>query len=319
MGIQNRIKAKRVLVAGGAGFVGSHLCDRLILAGHKVVCADNLATGSRWNIRHLSKNKNFIFFRRDVSRPFNIQVDEIYHLASPASPPRYQKDPIGTFKANVLGSLNLLELARHQKAKILLASTSEVYGDPYVHPQTESYWGNVNPVGIRSCYDESKRASETLFMDFHRQYQVQTKIVRIFNTYGPRMAPDDGRVVSNFIVQALKGSPITIYGSGTQTRSLQYIDDLVAGLLKLMATPNHFTGPVNIGNPVEFTMLELAKKIIFLTGSKSKIIYKPLPKDDPKQRKPDISMAKTKLHWEPKVQLVDGLKRTIEYFNSVLQ
>jgi UDP-glucuronate decarboxylase len=284
--------------------------------GCRVFCADNLSTGSKKNISHLLGLKNFTFLRRDVSRKFNISIDEIYHLASPASPPHYQKDPVATFKANILGSLNLLELARTNKAKILLASTSEVYGDPAVHPQPESYWGNVNPVGVRSCYDESKRASETLFMDFHRQYGVNIKIVRIFNTYGSRMARDDGRVVSNFCVQALAGKPLTIYGSGKQTRSFQYIDDLVGGLFRLMASPANFTGPVNIGNPKEFTVLELANKIITLTGSKSKIIHQPLPQDDPRQRKPDISLAKKAFGWSPKINLEEGLKRTILFFTQ---
>ncbi|KAA6342557.1 UDP-glucose 4-epimerase [termite gut metagenome] len=310
---------KRILVTGGAGFIGSHLCERLLHEGHDVICLDNYFTGSKHNIRHLLGNSNFELVRYDVTTPYYAEVDEIYNLACPASPPHYQYNAIKTMKTSIYGAMNMLGLAKRTKAKILQASTSEVYGDPAIHPQVESYWGNVNPIGIRSCYDEGKRAAETLFMDYHRQNGVRIKIIRIFNTYGPRMNPNDGRVVSNFIVQALKNKDITIYGSGTQTRSFQYIDDLVEGMIRMMATGDDFIGPVNIGNPGEFTMLELANTIIELTNSKSKITYQPLPGDDPKQRKPDISLAKEQLDsWEPKVRLKEGLQRTVEYFARVV-
>lgn len=309
---------KRILVTGGAGFIGSHLCERLLSEGNDVICLDNYFTGSKDNIRHLIGNNHFELVRQDVIFPYFAEVDEIYNLACPASPPHYQYNPIKTIKTSVMGAINMLGLAKRTKAKILQASTSEVYGDPIVHPQVESYWGNVNPIGIRSCYDEGKRCAETLFMDYHRQNNVRIKIVRIFNTYGPRMNPKDGRVVSNFIVQALKNEDITIYGDGLQTRSFQYIDDLVEAMVRMMATGDDFTGPVNTGNPGEFTMLELAQKIIELTNSKSKIIYMPLPGDDPKQRQPDITLAKEKLGWEPKIKLEEGLLKTIPYFKDVL-
>lgn len=309
---------KRILVTGGAGFIGSHLCERLLKEGNDVICLDNYFTGSKDNIRHLIGNDHFELVRQDVIFPYFAEVDEIYNLACPASPPHYQYNPIKTIKTSVMGAINMLGLAKRTKAKILQASTSEVYGDPIIHPQVESYWGNVNPIGIRSCYDEGKRCAETLFMDYHRQNNVRIKIVRIFNTYGPRMNPNDGRVVSNFIVQALKNEDITIYGDGLQTRSFQYIDDLVEAMVRMMATSNDFTGPVNTGNPGEFTMLELAQKIIDLTGSKSKIIYMPLPDDDPKQRQPDITLAKEKLGWEPQIKLEEGLLKTIPYFEDVL-
>lgn len=309
---------KRILVTGGAGFIGSHLCERLLKEGNDVICLDNYFTGSKDNIRHLIGNDHFELVRQDVIFPYFAEVDEIYNLACPASPPHYQYNPIKTIKTSVMGAINMLGLAKRTKAKILQASTSEVYGDPIIHPQVESYWGNVNPIGIRSCYDEGKRCAETLFMDYHRQNNVRIKIVRIFNTYGPRMNPNDGRVVSNFIVQALKNEDITIYGDGLQTRSFQYIDDLVEAMVRMMATSDDFTGPVNTGNPGEFTMLELAQKIIDLTGSKSKIIYMPLPGDDPKQRQPDITLAKEKLGWEPQIKLEEGLLKTIPYFEEVL-
>ena len=309
---------KRILVTGGAGFIGSHLCERLLKEGNDVICLDNYFTGSKDNIRHLIGNDHFELVRQDVIFPYFAEVDEIYNLACPASPPHYQYNPIKSIMTSVMGALNMLGLAKRTKAKILQASTSEVYGDPIIHPQVESYWGNVNPIGIRSCYDEGKRCAETLFMDYHRQNNVRIKIVRIFNTYGPRMNPNDGRVVSNFIVQALKNEDITIYGDGLQTRSFQYIDDLVEAMVRMMATSNDFTGPVNTGNPGEFTMLELAQKIIDLTGSKSKIIYMPLPGDDPKQRQPDITLAKEKLGWEPQIKLEEGLLKTIPYFEDVL-
>ena len=307
---------KRIMVTGGAGFLGSHLIDRLIENGHEVLCVDNLFTGSKLNIAHHLSNPNFEYIRHDVTQPLSVEVDEIYNLACPASPVHYQHDPIQTMKTSVLGALNVLELAKRLKCKVFQASTSEVYGDPTIHPQVESYWGNVNPVGIRSCYDEGKRCAETLFYDYHRLYGVDIKIVRIFNTYGPRMHHADGRVVSNFIVQALLGDPITIYGDGTQTRSFCYADDLIEGFLKLMASSENVTGPVNLGNPVEFTIRELAEKVIMQTGSNSKIIFKELPHDDPKQRKPDISKAEDLLDWKPSVQLNEGLERTIEYFRS---
>ena len=307
---------KTVLVTGGAGFLGSHLCDRLINEGNKVICVDNLYTGSKDNIKHLMDNPNFSFKEHDVIEPIDADVDQIYNLACPASPPHYQADPIKTAKTSVFGALNLLELARKYNARILQASTSEVYGDPQVHPQPESYRGHVNTIGIRSCYDEGKRMAETLFFDYHRQHNVDIRVMRIFNTYGPRMNPNDGRVVSNFIVQALNGEDITIYGDGTQTRSFCYVDDLIEGMYRLMNTED-FTGPVNIGNPGEFTMLELAKKVIELTGSSSKLVYRPLPSDDPLQRKPVIELAKEKLDWEPTIMLEEGLKKTIEYFKSI--
>lgn len=310
---------KRVLVTGGAGFIGSHLCERLLGEGHDVICLDNYFTGSKDNVRHLLDNHNFELVRHDVTEPFYAEVDEIFNLACPASPVHYQYNPIKTMKTSFYGAMNMLGLAKRTRAKILQASTSEVYGDPAIHPQVESYWGNVNPIGIRSCYDEGKRAAETLFMDYHRQNGVRIKIIRIFNTYGPRMNPADGRVVSNFIVQALRGEDITIYGDGSQTRSFQYVDDLVEAMIRMMATGDDFTGPVNTGNPGEFTMVELAKKIIELTESSSSLIYQPLPSDDPRQRKPDISLAQSKLGgWYPSVKLEEGLVRTIDYFRSVL-
>lgn len=308
---------KTVLVAGGAGFVGSHLCDYLIAHGNSVVALDNLSTGSNKNIKHLLRHRSFKFIQADVTHKsacYMTGVNEIYHLASPASPPRYQKDPIATWKANTLGTLNLLELARRYKAKLLFASTSEIYGNPLVHPQTENYHGNVNPIGIRACYDESKRAGEALCMDYNRVYRLNVKIVRIFNTYGPRMDRNDGRVVSNFITQALRHSPLTVYGKGSQTRSFQYVDDLISGIIKMMSSK--ITGPVNLGNPKEFTILELAKKIINLTNSSSGLVYRPLPEDDPKQRRPDIDSAKKWLDWEPEVRLKEGLLATVDYFRN---
>ena len=306
---------KKVLVTGGAGFLGSHLCERLVKQGHHVLCVDNYFTGSKENIVHLLQYSNFEVMRQDVCFPLYVEVDEIYNLACPASPFYYQWDPIQTMKTSVLGAYNMLGLAKRTGAKILQASTSECYGDPTVHPQPESYWGNVNPIGIRSCYDEGKRAAETLFMDYWRTHSVKAKIVRIFNTYGPRMAEGDGRVVSNFIVQALKGIPITVYGSGNQTRSFCYVDDLLDGMMAFMANDDdEFIGPVNIGNPGEFSMNELAQKVIELTGSSSFILQKPLPKDDPKQRRPDITLAKTMLGWEPTIDLTAGLQKTIDYF-----
>jgi len=309
---------KRILITGGAGFLGSHLCDRLIKEGHEVLCVDNFFTGSRHNIVHLLDNKNFELLRHDVTFPLYVEVDEIYNLACPASPVHYQFDPVQTTKTSVMGAINMLGLAKRTKAKVLQASTSEVYGDPEIHPQPETYKGNVNPIGIRACYDEGKRCAETLFFDYHRQHNVQIKVMRIFNTYGPRMHQNDGRVVSNFIVQALKGENITVYGEGNQTRSFCYCDDLLDGMIRLMNSDNSITGPINIGNPIEFTILELAQKVIELTNSKSKIIYMSLPQDDPMQRKPVIDLAKEKLGWEPKVQLEDGLKKTIEYFDQTL-
>lgn len=305
----------RVLVTGGAGFLGSHLCDRLINDGNEVLCVDNLFTGSKENIRHLMNHPNFEFLRHDVIEPLYVEVDQIYNLACPASPPHYQWDPIKTAQTSVLGAMNMLGLAKRTKARILQASTSEVYGDPEVHPQPESYWGHVNTIGIRSCYDEGKRMAETLFSDYHRVHGVDTRIIRIFNTYGPRMNPHDGRVVSNFIVQALKGEDITIYGDGTQTRSFCYVDDLIEGIVRMMNN-EEFLGPVNLGNPGEFTMIELAQKVIELTDSASKIVYRPLPSDDPTQRKPMIDLAKEKLNWEPKIVLDEGLQKTIEYFKE---
>ena len=308
---------KQILVTGGAGFIGSHLCERLLKDGNNVICMDNYFTGLKQNIVHLLDNPYFELVRHDVTFPYYVEVDEIYNLACPASPIHYQFDPVSTTKTSVIGAINMLGLAKRTKVRILQASTSEVYGDPIVHPQEESYWGNVNPIGLRSCYDEGKRCAETLFMDYHRQNKVDVKIIRIFNTYGPRMRPDDGRVVSNFIMQALKGEDITIYGDGKQTRSFQYVDDLVEGMIRMMASEN-FTGPVNLGNPREFTMLELAELVLKMTNSKSKIIFTPLPSDDPKQRKPDITLAKEKLNgWEPKIRLEEGLIDTIKYFKSL--
>ena len=309
---------KNVLVTGGAGFIGSHLCERLLAEGHSVICLDNFFTGRKINIYHLLDKKGFEIIRHDIIEPILVEVDWIFNLACPASPIHYQFNPIKTIKTNILGSLNLLGLAKRVKARILQASTSEVYGDPSEHPQTESYWGNVNPVGIRSCYDEGKRAAETFFMDYHRQNKVDIKIIRIFNTFGPRMLRDDGRVVSNFIVQSLKNEEITIYGKGDQTRSFCYVDDLVDGIVKMMKTED-FTGPVNLGNPEEYTILELAKMIIELTRSKSRIVFNPLPEDDPKKRKPDISLAKEKLGWEPVISVRDGLLKTIEYFKKEIK
>lgn len=308
---------KRILVSGGAGFIGSHLCTRLVNEGHDVICLDNFFTGSKDNIKHLMGNHHFEVVRHDVIYPYSAEVDEIYNLACPASPIHYQHDPIQTAKTSVMGAINMLGLAMRLDAKILQASTSEVYGDPIIHPQPESYWGNVNPVGYRSCYDEGKRCAETLFMDYYRQNQTRIKIIRIFNTYGPRMLPNDGRVVSNFIIQALNNEDITIYGDGKQTRSFQYIDDLIEGMVRMMDTEDDFTGPINIGNPNEFPVLELAERVIRMTGSTSKIVFKPLPTDDPKQRQPDIKLAKEKLGWQPTVELEDGLKRMIEYFKNV--
>lgn len=309
---------KKILVTGGAGFLGSHLCERLLSDGHDVLCVDNFFTGSKQNIAHLIGNPYFEVMRHDVTFPLYVEVDQIYNLACPASPIHYQFDPVQTTKTSVHGAINMLGLAKRVKARILQASTSEVYGDPEVHPQMESYWGRVNPVGIRSCYDEGKRCAETLFFDYWRQHQLEIKVMRIFNTYGPRMHPNDGRVVSNFIVQALKGEPITIYGDGSQTRSFCYVDDLIEGMVKLMDSPTDFTGPVNIGNPGEFTMLELAECILSLIGSQSKIVVMPLPQDDPKQRQPDISLAKKELQWEPKTPLIEGLQKAITYFKSIL-
>ena len=308
---------KRILVTGGAGFLGSHLCDRLIAVGNDVICLDNLFTGSKDNIRHLLSNPYFEFIRHDVIEPIYLEVDQIYNLACPASPVHYQYNPIKTAKTSVLGAMNMLGLAKRVKARILQASTSEVYGNPQVHPQPESYWGSVNPIGIRSCYDEGKRLAETLFFDYHRQNHVDIRVIRIFNTYGPRMNPSDGRVVSNFIVQALKSEDITVYGEGTQTRSFCYVDDLIDGMVRMMETED-FTGPVNLGNPGEFTMLELAERVIGLTGSPSKIVHKPLPSDDPTQRRPVIDLAKEKLGWAPTVSLEEGLKKTIAYFREAL-
>lgn len=313
------VMKKRILVTGGAGFIGSHLCERLLNKGNEVLCIDNFYTGRKANIVHFLANPYFEIQRHDICFPVYIEVDEIYNLACPASPVHYQFDPVQTIKTAVHGAINMLGLAKRLKVKILQASTSEVYGDPSVHPQPESYWGNVNPVGIRSCYDEGKRCAETLFFDYHRQHNLKIKVARIFNTYGPRMHPNDGRVVSNFIVQSLKGKDITVFGDGNQTRSFCYIDDLINGLTRLMDSPDDFTGPVNLGNPVEFTILDLAQKVIELTGTKSKIILKPLPDDDPRQRQPDITLARKTLGWEPVVRLEDGLKKTIEYFESLLR
>ena len=309
---------KKILVTGGAGFLGSHLCEKLLGQGHEVLCVDNYFTGNKSNILPLLDNAKFELLRHDVTFPLYVEVDEIYNLACPASPIHYQHDPVQTTKTSVHGAINMLGLAKRVGAKILQASTSEVYGDPVQHPQQETYWGNVNPIGIRSCYDEGKRCAETLFFDYHRQHQVQIKVMRIFNTYGPRMHPNDGRVVSNFIVQALRGEDLTIYGDGSQTRSFCYVDDLIDGMIRLMNTDPQVTGPINIGNPVEFTILELAKQVISMVDSGSAIVTKPLPSDDPKQRKPDIALARSVLDWEPKVALHEGLKPTVDYFRSVI-
>ena len=308
---------KSVLVTGGAGFLGSHLIDRLLAQGHEVICADNLFTGTKRNVEHLLGNPRFEFIRHDVTFPLYVEVDEIYNLACPASPVHYQHDPVQTTKTSVHGAINMLGLAKRLRCPIFQASTSEVYGDPGVHPQPESYWGNVNPIGPRSCYDEGKRCAETLFFDYHRQHGLAIKVARIFNTYGPRMHPNDGRVVSNFIMQALEGEPITVYGDGSQTRSFCYVDDMIDAFVALMASPRDVTGPVNLGNPVEFTIRELAEKVVALTGSRSRIEYRPLPANDPRQRQPDIALARSKLGWEPAVGLDEGLRRTIDYFRSV--
>ena len=310
--------AKSILVTGGAGLLGSHLCDRLINDGHEVMCVDNFFTGSKKNIEHLLPHPKFELLRHDVTFPLFVEVDEIFNLACPASPIHYQFDPVQTTKTSVHGAINMLGLAKRLNAKILQASTSEVYGDPAVHPQTEDYWGNVNPIGIRSCYDEGKRCAETLFFDYWRQHQLRIKVIRIFNTYGPRMHPNDGRVVSNFVMQALKGEDITIFGDGSQTRSFCYVDDLIDGMIKMMRSPDVLTGPVNLGNSNEFTMLDLAQKVIGLTKSKSNLIFKPLPQDDPKQRQPDITLAKKELDWKPSVELEEGLMKTIAYFKDLI-
>ena len=310
---------KKILVTGGAGFIGSNLIKRLLEIGEKVICLDNFYTGTDYNISTFKSHPNFTCIQHDITEKIDLEIDEIYHLACPASPPHYQKNPIKTMKTNILGTLNMLELAKKNKAKILLSSTSEVYGDPLVHPQTETYFGNVNPIGIRACYDEGKRAAEALTFDFHRHHQLNIRVIRIFNTYGPNMNPDDGRVVSNFITQAITDNPITIYGDGSQTRSFCYIDDLIEGIIRMMNGHDSFIGPVNLGNPTEFTVKELAEKVKAITGSKSKIIYKPLPKDDPIKRKPDILLAKENLNWEPKIGLDEGLKLTISYFKNRLK
>lgn len=310
---------KKILVTGGAGFIGSHLCERLLNEGNKVTCLDNFFTGSKENMLPMIGHPNFELVERDVTWFYVKDVDEIYNLACPASPIHYQYDPVKTMSTSILGAINMLELAKGIGAKILQSSTSEVYGDPLIHPQVESYWGNVNPIGVRSCYDEGKRSAETLFMDYYRQFQVPIKIVRIFNTYGPKMLPNDGRVVSNFIMAALQERDIEIYGSGEQTRSFQYIDDLVEGMMRMMDTDNNFVGPINIGNPREFTIAELAEKVLEVTGSRSKIVYKPLPYDDPRKRKPDITLAKEKLNWEPTIRLEEGLVKTVEYFKNILK
>lgn len=318
MTTKNYHQRRRILVTGGAGFLGSHLIDKLLEAGNEIVCVDNLFTGTKQNIAHLRDNPNFEFLRHDITEPLQVEVDEIYNLACPASPIHYQHDPVKTIKTSVFGATHMLELARRLGVRIFQASTSEVYGDPSVHPQPENYWGHVNPIGIRSCYDEGKRCAEALFFDYHRQSNVDIKIVRIFNTYGPRMHASDGRVVSNFIVQALQGEDITIYGEGTQSRSFCYVSDLVDGIVSLMNSREGLTGPVNIGNPQEFTMIELAKEVLDITGSKSKLVFRDLPQDDPKQRRPDISLAKKELDWAPKVALREGLKKTANYFDSIL-
>ena len=312
------VSSRRILVTGGAGFLGSHLCERLLNQGHEVLCVDNFYTGRRANIAHLIGNPYFEIMRHDICFPLYAEVDEIYNLACPASPIHYQFDPVQTTKVSVHGSINMLGLAKRLKIKILQASTSEVYGDPTIHPQPETYWGNVNPIGLRSCYDEGKRCAETLFFDYHRQHKLRIKVARIFNTYGPRMHPNDGRVVSNFIMQALREQDITVYGEGTQTRSFCYVDDLIEGIVRLMDSPDDVTGPVNLGNPVEFSILELAQKTIHLTGSKSKIVFKPLPSDDPRQRQPDITLAREQLGWNPSMQLEEGLVKTVEYFRQLL-
>jgi UDP-glucuronate decarboxylase len=309
---------KRILVTGGAGFLGSHLCERLLAQGHDVLCVDNLFTGTRRNVQHLLGNTNFELMRHDVTFPLFVEVDEIYNLACPASPVHYQFDPVQTTKTSVIGAINMLGLAKRTKAKILQASTSEVYGDPEVHPQPETYWGRVNPIGFRSCYDEGKRCAETLLFDYKRQHDMHIKVVRIFNTYGPRMHPNDGRVVSNFIVQALKGEDITLYGDGSQTRSFCYVDDLIEAMIRMMNTDKSVAGPINIGNPHEFTIKQLAELVIELTGSRSKMVFEPLPPDDPKQRKPDIALAESVLGWKPSIALRDGLQRTVDYFRSVV-
>ena len=316
--MKSTLHNKRILVTGGAGFLGSHLCDNLLENGNDIICVDNFFTGSKDNIVHLLDNPYFELIRHDITIPMHHEVDEIFNLACPASPIHYQFDPVKTTKTSVHGAINMLDLTKRKNAKILQASTSEVYGDPKEHPQTEAYWGNVNPIGIRSCYDEGKRCAETLFFDYHRQFRLNIKVVRIFNTYGPRMHPDDGRVISNFIVQALQQKPITIYGDGTQTRSFCYVDDLIDGFVRFMSTDNHLTGPINLGNPNEHTMLEIAKIIIELVGSNAKIEFRPLPQDDPTRRKPDISKAQKELNWEPKIHLAEGLKKTIEYFDKLL-
>ena len=308
-----------ILVTGGAGFLGSHLCERLLAEGREVACADNFFTGTRRNVEHLLGHRRFELLRHDVTLPLYLETDQIYNLACPASPVHYQFDPVQTTKTSVHGAINMLGLAKRLRARILQASTSEVYGDPEVHPQTEAYWGRVNPIGVRSCYDEGKRCAETLFFDYYRQHKLEIKVVRIFNTYGPRMHPGDGRVVSNFIVQALRGQDITIFGDGAQTRSFCYVDDLIEALIRMMSSPADFPGPVNIGNPNEFTVLELAEQVVRLTSSKSTLVFKPLPMDDPRQRQPDIRLARDKLGWEPRVQLEDGLKDTIAYFRKVLE
>lgn len=316
--MKNYSLRKRVLVTGGAGFLGSHLCERLLNDGNEVLCVDNFFTGSRRNIEHLLGNRRFELLRHDITFPLYVEVDEIYNLACPASPVHYQFDPVQTTKTSVVGAINMLGLAKRTKARILQASTSEVYGDPQIHPQTEEYWGHVNPIGTRSCYDEGKRCAETLFFDYHRQHRLDIKVVRIFNTYGPSMHPNDGRVVSNFVIQALKGSALTIYGDGSQTRSFCYVDDLIEGMIRMMNSRSGFIGPVNIGNPTEFTMLELANFAISLTGSNSRVKYMPLPSDDPRQRQPDISVANRELEWSPKVKLEEGLLKTIAYFRELL-
>lgn len=310
---------KRILVTGGAGFIGSHLCTKLVEQGNDVICLDNYFTGTKRNVVHLLGNPNFELIRHDVVNPYFAEVDQIYNLACPASPVHYQYNPIKTMKTSVMGAINMLGLAKEKDARILQASTSEVYGDPDIHPQPESYWGNVNPIGLRSCYDEGKRCAETLFMDYHRMHGIEIKIIRIFNTYGPGMHPQDGRVISNFIIQALKGEEITIYGDGLQTRSFQYVDELIGGMIRMMDTPADFLGPVNLGNPHEFTMLELARKVIELTASSSRIVFRPLPHDDPRQRQPDIALARRMLGYNPCIELDEGLRKTIDYFDKLLQ